>query len=160
MALFRQIAALLICTSPAMAEGLFDDIPIMPSGTVATLTGQALVKDGDGLLFGAVEVRLQGVAAPELGDPGGNEAAQGLVQLVAGKEVWCFLDGTVASSNRPVAICYVMLGRFVDVGAELIHMGFARDCPGFSGGRYRDAEAEAQASGMDLSATYALPGYC
>ncbi|MDP2118763.1 MAG: hypothetical protein Q8K28_02550, partial [Hoeflea sp.] len=33
--------------------------------TVATMSGIAKVKDGDGILFGQVEVRLQGIAAPE-----------------------------------------------------------------------------------------------
>ncbi len=32
--------------------------------SVAKLTGVAKVKDGDGVLFGKVEIRLQGIAAP------------------------------------------------------------------------------------------------
>lgn len=176
------MVAIAFCASPVMGQGLFDDIPLSsfgrfnpsllilpperavpepPTWAVATLTGQAAVKDGDGLLFGDVEIRLQGIAAPELGDPGGPIATQALIQLVAGRDVWCFLDGTRAGpSQRPVAVCYVRRDGFIDVGAELVRTGFARDCPGYSGGRYQDAEAEARAMGRDLSATYPLPDYC
>lgn len=38
------------------------------------LTGIASVKDGDGLQFGSVEIRLQGIAAPELDDKLGRES--------------------------------------------------------------------------------------
>jgi len=41
---------------------------------VAVLTGIASVKDGDGLQFGSVEIRLQGIAAPELDDKLGRES--------------------------------------------------------------------------------------
>jgi len=134
------------------------------SGTiqsVATLTGVAKVQDGDGVLFGKVEIRLQGIAAPEDSskkrDPDGPASSANLRAYVEGKTIACQLDGTVASSNRPVGICY--LGD-VDIGEYQVLTGHARDCPHFSGGRYARAEAEARAAGRDLSKTYALPDYC
>ena len=124
---------------------------------VARISGVASVKDGDGVLFGKVEVRLQGVAAPELRDPYGKESKAALVALVEGKTASCELDGTVASSNRPVGVCFV---DGIDVGGEMIRLGFARDCPAFSLGRYDVLELEAVGAGQNLSLTYALPDYC
>ena len=129
---------------------------------VAILVGRPAVQDGDGLLFGQVEVRLQGIAAPEWSgaagyDPGGDVAAAALTRLVNGREVRCELDGTVASSNRPVGICFA---DGEDLGQVLVAEGVARDCARFSGGRYAEAEAEARRAGRDLSRIYDLPGYC
>lgn len=127
---------------------------------VAKIEGIAGVKDGDGILFGKVEVRLQGVAAPEyrvnLHQEGGAEATAGLNRLALGRHVVCELDGTTAN-RRPVGICYV---AGLDVGGAMIRAGLARDCPAYSGGRYAEAERLAQAEGHDLSLIYPLPDYC
>lgn len=126
----------------------------------AILTGIAQAKDGDGILFGEVEVRLQGIAAPEFRsnkkEAGGREALMALGALVNGEHVHCELDGTTAN-RRPVGICYLD-GR--DLGRLMIESGFARDCPRFSRGRYSDVESNAQHRGRDLSKIYGLPDYC
>lgn len=125
---------------------------------VATLVGVASVEDGDGLLFGQVEVRLQGIAAPELNEVMGAESRTGLLQIAAGREVVCRLDGTTAGrSGRPVGVCYV---GDIDLGRAQVEAGLARDCPAYSDGRYRDAEMQARFEGRDLSRSYDLPGYC
>lgn len=125
---------------------------------VAKLTGIASIEDGDGLLFGRVEVRLQGIAAPELDEAMGAESRAGLMRLAAGREVVCHLDGTTAGrSGRPVGVCFV--GE-VDLGRAQVEAGLARDCPAFSRERYREAELRARSNGHDLSRVYALPGYC
>ena len=135
-----------LCTTPASAD------------TVAVITGIASVEDGDGILFGDVEIRLQGIAAPELGDPFGYESYLGLNALASGKEVRCELDGSTAGrSRRPVGICFL---DGLDVGLAQVQAGLARDCPSFSKGRYRDAEKEAKDAGNDLSSVYDLPKYC
>lgn len=68
--------------------------------SVATFIGVAIVKDGDGILFGKVEVRLQGIAAPEDNghkrDPGGPASSANLRALVEGKMLRCELDGSTA----------------------------------------------------------------
>ena len=126
----------------------------------ATLIGIAKVKDGDGVLFGKVEVRLQGVAAPEDSKKrrgkGGAESTKNLRQLVSGKQLECYLDGTRAG-QRPVGVCFL---DGVDIGKHQIATGHARDCPRFSKGRYAATEAEAQSKGYDLSKIYTLPKYC
>jgi len=128
----------------------------------AVLTGTALVKDGDGVLFGQVEIRLQGIAAPEDSEikrePGGAESTASLAKLVNGQTLRCELDGTIASSNRPVAVCFMLDGT--DIGDYQVRRGHARDCPAFSRGRYAPAENQARAKGRDLGAIYPLPAYC
>ncbi len=142
-----------------------DIAPVPPPIQVdvaAVLTGRGEVVDGDGITFGDVEVRLQGIAAPEWGGaggnhPGGRAARDALARLIGGRPVLCELDGTTASSNRPVGICYVD-GQ--DVGEVLVAQGHARDCPRYSQGRYAEVERQAKAQGSDLSRIYDLPGYC
>jgi endonuclease YncB( thermonuclease family) len=136
-----------------------DDQNIGPSA-IAVISGIAGVHDGDGILFGEVEVRLQGIAAPEYWskrEDWGAEARQNLVDLAWGKYVICHLDGTTASSKRPVGVCYV---DNADLGYIQVLGGFARDCPKYSNGRYREAELEAREQGFDLSQRYELPEYC
>jgi endonuclease YncB( thermonuclease family) len=113
------------------------------------LAGQASVIDGDTLRVAGQKVRLQGLAAPELQEPGGRAAKNAMIQIVEGQQVSCELDGTT-SYDRVVGICYAD-GR--DAAAELVMRGLARDCPRFSRGRYRDMETAA-AQGLPL------PGYC
>lgn len=142
--------------APAVMLGALLINPAFGQQAVATLTGIATIQDGDGVLFGQVEVRLQGIAAPELKDNMGRESYLGLADLAEGKEVVCELDGTTAN-RRPVGVCYVD-GQ--DIGRQMVLAGLARDCPRYSKGRYRDDEAQAARAGRDLSAVYELPRYC
>ena len=124
------------------------------------IEGRATAKDGDGIVIRGTEIRMQGVAAPEDNgyrvDAGGPEATRALSSLVDGEVVTCRLDGS-RTRGRPVGIC-TLDGQ--DLGAVLIRNGYARDCPRYSGGRYRAAEMQARAGGADLSGIYELPGYC
>jgi len=113
------------------------------------LAGQASVIDGDTIRIAGQKVRLQGLAAPEMDEPGGRAAKNAMIQIVKGQQVSCQLDGTT-THDRVVGICYVG-GR--DVAEELVRRGLARDCPRFSSGRYRELETAA-AQGLPL------PGYC
>lgn len=84
--------------------------PAIAFETVAILSGTGQVIDGDGILFGDVEVRLQGIAAPEDNshgtEAGGAESTANLQELVDGEMVVCHLDGSTAGM-RPVGICFV-----------------------------------------------------
>lgn len=124
------------------------------------IEGRATAKDGDGVVIDGVEVRMQGVAAPEDNafrvDPGGPAATRALAGRIDGEIVQCELDGTQAR-GRPVGICF---HDGDDLGALLIRQGYARDCPRYSGGRYRSEELQARQDGRDLSTAYELPGYC
>lgn len=151
-----SIMVMLLLTSVADAE-------TSPSSAVAaTIEGTAMAKDGDGVLFGQIEIRLNGIASPEDNvkkrEAGGPEATANLSKLVDGVRLRCQLDGTLASSNRPVGVCFMPDGS--DIGQHQVLNGHARDCPRYSKGRYARAERDARSRGKDLSAIYALPDYC
>lgn len=114
------------------------------------------VRDGDTLVLEGRAIRLQGVAAPELGHPLGAESREALRQLVAGRTVACIPDGS-RTHGRIVAVCTVD-GR--DLGGALVAAGLARDCPRFSGGRYAALERAAAARGAPIGRVYPLPSYC
>jgi len=119
------------------------------------LAGQTSVIDGDTLRVAGQKVRLQGLAAPELDEPGGIEAKNAMVQLVERQQASCELDGTT-SYDRVVGICYVG-GR--DVAELLVTRGVARDCPRFSNGRYREHETP-EARSLPCRATVPLEEMC
>ncbi|MFX4921978.1 hypothetical protein ABTC28_19845, partial [Acinetobacter baumannii] len=62
------------------------------------------------------------------------------------------IDSGGRSHNRIVAMCSV---RRLDLGAEMVGSGLARDCPAFSGGIYGPIEMIAP-----RRVAYDLPGYC
>ena len=72
----------------------------------ATVTGIAEAHDGDDVRFGRVQIRLRGIVAPEdyrgNREPGGPESTRHLADLVDGRELVCFLDGSTAGRLRPV----------------------------------------------------------
>lgn len=76
-------------------------------------------------------VRVWGVNAAELRDPGGAEAKRALTRLISGKVLTCVKRGK--SYDRVVALCTVD-GR--DVAAEMVRRGHAVDWPKYSRGRY------------------------
>ncbi len=134
-------------TTDALAEG---DV----------ISGVATAKDGDDVIVEGIDIRLQGIAAPEDNSAnrgvGGPEATASLHAIVDGKQLRCAPDGTKAR-GRPVAVCFLD-GK--DVGELQVLAGHARDCARFSGGRYAAAEAKTRAAGHDLGAIYPLPRYC
>ena len=131
--------------------------------SAADLAGVACVHDGDTLRLdarrrgdacqGGTSVRIKGIAAPELVEPGGVAARNGLKAIAEGRRVTCWPTGE-KSGDRVIAFCEVA-GR--DIGAAMVAGGLARDCPRWSDGRYAAAE---RASGDRLAASYKLPGYC
>lgn len=155
-----KVSKMHIASSLMIAIVLALSSPSSAFETVATVSGVGHVKDGDGILFGDIEVRLQGIAAPEDNshkvETGGQESTANLMELVDGKYVVCHLDGTTAG-KRPVGICFV---NGIEVNRYQVRTGHARDCGKFSGGRYLDDEMAARRSGHDLHLIYELPSYC
>ena len=72
---------------------------------------------------------------------------------VLGKTVTCQLDGE-RTYDRCVGVCRL---ERADV---LVRQALARDCPRFSGGRYREMEQAAVDRGATIRQIYRLPGYC
>ncbi|MCP4406567.1 MAG: thermonuclease family protein [Gammaproteobacteria bacterium] len=173
----RQLIAsvlFLALTAPVLGQEEVQSAEYLGFKPIAALWGLATVRDGDGVLFGDVEVRLRGIAAPEDSqknrEPGGPESTENLRDIVEkhktdrGQLMLCHLDGSV-TRGRPVGVCFLKYpggvgGKMRDIGRLQVEMGHARDCPRFSGGMYADAEKLAKENGQDLSAIYPLPNYC
>ena len=96
------------------------------------LSGRCQVTDGDTVRVGGIAVRLKGIAAPEMSEPGGTAAREFLVQLAEGRTVVCDLTQE-RTHGRRVGLCRLD-GQ--DIAEAVIAAGLARDCPRFSGGRY------------------------
>ena len=94
--------------------------------------------------------------SPEWDTPNGQAATEVLRKMVLGEVVTCELTGK-PTYDRCVARCY---RDGLDVEAELVRMGLARDYPRFSGGRHAEAELHAAAQGAMIRDAYRLPGYC
>ncbi len=132
----RLILALCLLAAPALADSVLE-------GTVTH------VRDGDTIEIGETAVRLSGLHAPEMDEAGGREARAFMVELVSGKVVLCQLEGR-RSYDREIGTC-ALDGD--DIAGLLVAAGLGRDCPRFSGGRYRHLET---AEGRELR----LPRYC
>lgn len=153
----RLLASAMLIAACAIALG-----PIQAHAQVqprVEVSGVAHVIDGDTIHLSTseagkvVKVRLQGVAAPERSDAGGAEATRFVEQLAEGRQVRCELDGS-RSKDRVVGVCFVeAAGASKDIGAAVIEAGLARDCPRFSGGRYKALERP-EAAGLPY------PSYC
>ena len=110
----------------------------------------ARVIDGDTLeLADGQKLRLWGIDAPEgsqscqrYGRPWrcGDDATAALEALVAGRKLTCDAHDR-DRYGRIVAVCRVD-GR--DIGAELVHQGWALDYADYSDGAYADEQVEAE----------------
>jgi micrococcal nuclease len=115
------------------------------------------VRIGDKIeLNGYFLLQLGGLAAPSWDEPGSPQATNAMREMVLGKWVECELDGS-GIYDRCVAVCRL---NGTDIAEALVRMGFARDCPRYSSGKYQAAEHQAAAQGATIGETYGLPAYC
>jgi endonuclease YncB( thermonuclease family) len=146
--------ALLLGWAAAFLAGPPPEVASCPRGSLAGVVTH--VRDGDTIELGSLAIRLQGLAAPEGDEPGGTEASDAMRALVLGRSLRCELDGD-RTHDRCVAVCYL---DAEDIAESMVRQGLARDCPRFSGGRYRSAEIRAAAAGATIGKDYVLPVYC
>lgn len=132
------IAFALILPSTAHAEALHGSV--------------THIRDGDTIEVEGVPIRLDGLAAPEGREPGGDEATAAMRTIVdqAGGVLRCELSGAM-SYDRYIGICFTPDGE--DISALMVAQGVARDCPRYSRGRYSEHETEA-------SRALPFPMYC
>jgi endonuclease YncB( thermonuclease family) len=122
-----------------------------PAQRPQDVVGRAeFVADGDTLAVAATLIRLQGIAAPEIEQPGGRQSRAALIRLVQGRRLHCRLTGE-RSYNRWIGTCRREDGA--DLGAAMVAGGHARDCARYSDGRYADLEPRG-------ARRLPLPGYC
>lgn len=112
-------------------------VMLPPMAMAETIAGYASVHDGDTLRIGRVSIRLHGVDAPELNEPGGTTARDTLIKIIEDRIVMCHPTGA-QSYNRIVARCST--DRVNDLGAALIWGGYALDCRRYSKGEYASLE--------------------
>lgn len=110
-----------------------------------TLDGRLVhVRDADTIEVatsrGRIAIRLNGVDAPELNERGGRAGRDWMQRTYGGAPLRCVLNGD-RTYDRWVGVCYDRNGT--DIGAAVIAAGLARDCPRYSGGRYRPFETDA-----------------
>ncbi len=107
------------------------------------------VRGGDTVEVADIRVRLNGVAAPQRGEPFAAEAERFLKNLVMGQTVRCNVSSR-RSFERRIGTCY---HDGTDIAITMISAGLARDCPRHSGGRYSDFNTTA-------SERLPLPAFC
>jgi endonuclease YncB( thermonuclease family) len=126
----------------------------------ALIEGSATSYDGDTIYM---KVRPWGYDAPELSpkrkcgsvNPA-QKAKEALQKLMRnGKTVTCIPRGARDEDNRIVATCSV---DGVDVGDHLVALGWARDWPKYSDGRYCAKEREARAAKRGIWGLAGCPG--
>ena len=113
------------------------------------------VIDADTIVVGEIHVRLDGISAPERGHEVYIKGKWFIADLMReASMVECDLEGH-KSYDREVGACYFVMpdGQRIDPQAEAVKAGFARDCPRYSGGRYREFETPE-------SRALPLPPYC
>ena len=128
------------------------------------------VRDGDTIEVAGQPVRLWGIHAPEMNEPGGLNASRVMSALVAQHLVRCNLTGRKYNDSA-IARCWVADNPLLitqpslpsgppepdnlyDLAGIMILLGVARDCPGLSHGYYASLEQPWAAEEMPL------PGYC
>jgi endonuclease YncB( thermonuclease family) len=111
------------------------------------IEGKPRIIDGDTIEIGGIKVRLQGLHAPEVADPGGSHAGNFLRELTADGRIVCLLDGT-KTYERYVGRCFL---DGEDIAEASVRAGFSRDCPRYSKGLYAPFETQAAITSLPLS---------
>ena len=103
---------------------------------LAALQGEAYVADGATLVISGTPISLSGVDVPDKRSAQGQAAQAAVQHIVNGHTVLCRSNGERWGA-KILATC-TFDGR--DLGAELVTLGLALDCPRESGGQYRELE--------------------
>lgn len=114
---------------------------VISLGTTATakeIKGKVThVRDADTIEVNNIPIRFDGVDAPDKGQSGFKEGKEWMKRNYAGRLVRCVLTGA-KTYDRWVGTCYGTKGE--NISAWVIGAGWARDCPRYSGGKYRKYE--------------------
>ncbi len=95
------------------------------------------VRDADTIEVRGVPIRFDGVDAPDKGQPGFHEGKEWMKRNYGNRMVRCVLTGA-KTYDRYVGTCFGSKGE--NLSAAIIGAGLARDCPRYSGGKYRKYE--------------------
>ena len=137
LAIWKLVIILGLLSGPAFADRVIE-------GRVT------VVRDVDTIIVAGTPVRLNGVDGPEVSTRAGRDARIFMTRFVRGETVTCQLNGE-RTYDRWVGVRYLD-GQ--DIGAIAVANGHVLDCRRYSGGRYRDLEAPAARSRIQMA------GYC
>jgi micrococcal nuclease len=118
---------------------LFLSIVALRPAQAESLTGRAVVVDGDSLVVDGTRIRMWGIDAPEMGTRAGGRAKEYLRALIAGHEVRCE-DNGLRVAGRIMAQCF--LGT-VELGRVMMLSGNAQEWRRHARGYYRRMLKEA-----------------
>ena len=112
------------------------------------LSGKPFVIDGDTIVINSTHIRLWGIDAPEMHQPFGPQAKQGLegMLFMLNGPLTC-TQKAVDKYKRIVAQCFI---NKVDVGSKLVSFGYAWDYTQYSKGYYKQEQAVAQKERLGL----------
>lgn len=91
------------------------------------------VHDGDTIGRGPDRVRIWGIDAPELSEPGGKTSRDYLRALIAGQPLSCEMIERDRYGRR---VMRCALPDRTDLACAMVAAGHARDWPKYSGGAY------------------------
>jgi endonuclease YncB( thermonuclease family) len=97
----------------------------------------ATAVDGDTIRSDGQRLRIWGIQAPEMGEPGGDAAKSAMRRLIAGRALSCDVID-IDRYDRPVVRCDLPDGT--DLACRLVAMGAAVDWPKYSRGAYEGCE--------------------
>ena len=111
-----------------------DTLWVMPQHEVQVRrAGGALERSG------RIKLRIEGIDAPEMRDPGGRGSQAGFAALISGQMLAC--DPIYSDRyGRSVARCCLQGGT--DLGCALVAAGAAQDWPKYSGGAYAGCDED------------------
>ncbi|KAB7610214.1 thermonuclease family protein [Amylibacter sp. SFDW26] len=102
------------------------------------ITGKVThVRDADTIEVNGIPIRFNGVDAPDKGQVNYYAGKEWVQNNYLGRKVKCILTGA-KTYDRWVGTCYGAKGENISV--RVIGAGWARDCPRYSGGKYRKYE--------------------
>lgn len=129
----------------------FAGIAVAGAPVLTTVSGAAIVIDGDTIEIAGEHVRLEGIDAPETAQTCrdangadwncGYDAARALAKLTGGSDVSCDRTGT-DKYGRTLAICYA---NGLEINAEMVRSGMARAFVKYSVLYLNEEQAAAQA---------------
>lgn len=139
----RMAVLILLATAISYAYSSAHAEP--PEGRPSTLSGSAVITDGDTIKVDGIKVRLNGYDTPERDSFCGrtdvyDAASNALADFIGGSEVVCQLTGE-KTFDRFVGTCSV---HGTDIGGFMVDAGWGRDWKRFSGGKYAGAEKAAR----------------
>jgi hypothetical protein len=162
--LLSGIVATLVLSSCPSAFAAEQVLPDWAADPIVTLEGRSPeLKYGNVVAFGAIEVQLYGIVAPQtLTDPKVRNALMSARTKVQGNTLTCKLSGAViralpAGTQRFIGICFNGLD---DIAEDLVRDGVARDCPRLSRALYTAIEQEGLAERPQKTPAFQLPVGC